>query len=237
MNKCQPITSKARSIAKANSDLISGAGDVGRAKGNISDPNDDAIYSGKIKGKDKTVTETVKKPKRSLKEAYALRGEQYKDLSFEDYSNVAKKDPLYGTSGGEETVTKTIPGDDTDYSGKLYKKTTGDVFQPWETRRNSRSIKKENRDIKKASKRLKRAEKRGNTEDADMYRGNLSEFKAQRDRNVAARASGKVGGTRDVVTGGTTIKNYEMSLEDQKARIRSMAKMRSGFKMKGYGKK
>ena len=41
-----------------------------------------------------------------------------------------------------ESSTTIVPGATTTLEGTLKKATTGDVFQPWETRQMSRSIKK-----------------------------------------------------------------------------------------------
>ena len=105
-----------------------------------------ATISGNIEGNPKTVST----PKRTLKEAYALRGKEYKNLSFEDYSKKAKESELYGTSGG----TKIVPGDNIDYSAVEKVKTEGTVLKPTEIRRLSRSSKKANRDVRRSEIKL-----------------------------------------------------------------------------------
>lgn len=80
---------------------------------NKKDPKDgDKLPSYKVKStksvntpKVDAKTITTKTPKKSLKQAYADRGAEYKNLSFENYSKVAKKDSAYGTSGGTKTTT------------------------------------------------------------------------------------------------------------------------------------
>ena len=108
--------------------------------------NPKAKVSGNIEGNPKTVST----PKRTLKEAYALRGKEYENLSFEDYSKKAKESELYGTSGG----TKIAPGDNIDYSAVEKVKTEGTVLKPTEVRRLSRSSKKANRDIRRSEIKL-----------------------------------------------------------------------------------
>jgi hypothetical protein len=105
------------------------------------DGNVEAIGSKTTKGKDETVTEIVKTPKKSLQEAYKDRGSEYKDLSFEEYSKVAKADPLYGTSGGEKEITTTKKGEDKTVDATLYRKDYQDVKEPWEVRRSNRAAK------------------------------------------------------------------------------------------------
>ena len=108
--------------------------------------NPKAEVSGNIEGNPKTVST----PKRTLKEAYALRGEEYKNLSFEDYSKKAQESELYGTSGG----TKTVPGGNLDYSAVEKKATKGTVFKPTEVRKLSRGVKKSGRDVSRAEKKI-----------------------------------------------------------------------------------
>jgi hypothetical protein len=106
------------------------------------------------KGKDETVTEIVKTPKKSLQEAYKDRGSEYKDLSFEEYSKVAKADPLYGTSGGEKEITTTKKGEDKTYDVKLKTTQEQDVLQPWEVRQQLRAGKRADREVNKYRRKM-----------------------------------------------------------------------------------
>ena len=108
--------------------------------------NPKAKVSGNIEGNSKTVST----PKRTLREAYALRGKEYKNLSFEDYSKKAKESELYGTSGG----TKTVLGDNLDYSAVEKKVTEGTVLKPTQVRRLSRGVKKSGRDVRQSQNKL-----------------------------------------------------------------------------------
>ena len=93
------------------------------------------------KGKDETITEIEETPKKSLQDAYKDRGSEYKDLSFEEYSKVAKADPLYGTSGGEKEVTKTIPGKDKDVEFDVMEmESEGKLLSVPEVRRQQRAV-------------------------------------------------------------------------------------------------
>lgn len=107
------------------------------------------------KGKDETITEIEETPKKSLQDAYKDRGPEYKDLSFEEYSKVAKADPLYGTSGGKKEVTKTIPGKDKDIEFDVMKmKSQGTMLEPWEINRQRRSSDKANKEISRAQRKM-----------------------------------------------------------------------------------
>ena len=175
-----------------------------------------AKVSGTEEGEDKVVTETIKTPKKTLQQAYKDRGSEYKDLSFEEYSKVAKADPLYGTSGGEKEVTTTKPGDNLDYEGKLYAKKEFDVLQPWETRQMSRSIKKEQRDVRRAKEKLSKAQKRGNTAKAEEAQAELDQFKAMAERGSKARESGRKTGTSKVYAGQREMDVAELDKGEQK---------------------
>jgi hypothetical protein len=106
----------------------------------------------------------------------------------------------------KSTETTITPGEKTAWEGTLKEKTTGDVMQPWEVRRMSRTIKKEQRDIRRAK--IKAARQAGTLtpelrkkikgEEADAE---LKSFQAMATRNEAARASGRKTGTSDVTTG------------------------------------
>lgn len=76
--------------------------------------------------------EGVYTPGKTLKQAYEDRAPEYKDLTFEQYSEVAKKDPLYGTSGSYDTSSAA------DVKPQLTEKQEGtrsDVYKTMEERR------------------------------------------------------------------------------------------------------
>ena len=125
---------------------------------------------GTLEGEDKEITVETKIPKKTLKQAYIDRRPEYKDLSFEDYSKVAKKDKLFGTSGGTKEVKKTIKGDDVDYDTTLMQSNQGTILEPYERARLTRNTKQTNRDVRRSKiklgrnkRKLARMEKRGKT--------------------------------------------------------------------------
>ena len=177
---------------------------------------DDGVFIGGSSGTADTVIKGKKAiPKKTLKEAYASRGSEYKDLSFSDYAVKAQEDDAYGTSGSDATPDTVIKGNKSSYDGKAKIETRGDVFNPWETRSQSRSIKKEQRDIRRAK--IKAARKNGTlTSDkrkqykAEEAEAELKAFQAMSTRNSKSRASGRVGGT-DVRTGERDMTMSEIS--------------------------
>lgn len=125
---------------------------------------------GTLEGDDKEITVKTKTPKKTLKQAYIDRRPEYKELSFEDYSKVAKKDKLFGTSGGTKEVKKTIKGDDVDYDTTLMQSNQGTILEPYERARLTRNTKQTNRDVRRSKiklarnkRKLARMEKRGKT--------------------------------------------------------------------------
>ena len=195
--------------------------------------NPKAKVSGSIEGN----STTVSTPKRTLREAYALRGEEYKDLNFGDYSKVAKESELYGTSGG----TKIIPEGDLDYSAVEQKATKGTVFKPTEVRKLSRAVKKSGRDVSRAEKKISKyatssKDDKGNivwTPKAGLsekqkikFRENKAELEGFKDIAANVRKGAKSGkgfggtfisGQRDVLLG-------EKTPEQQKVIARNEAK-------------
>lgn len=192
--------------------------------------------AGSTAGKDKITPGTdgtPPTPKRTHEEAYAMRLPEYKSLSLDEYIEVAKKDELYGTSGSPgkpPTPNVVVKGKGVDYDGTAKIETLGDVFQPWETRAQSRSIKKEGRDnrrsdIKKARNEAKGGgtfDEEGNYTEGTKLKGKAKreyikkarqkakaketdfeskEFAAASVRNSKSRASGKKPGTPGVRTG------------------------------------
>lgn len=186
---------------------------------------------GTIKGKPKTTTEEVttrgkltgKKDKKQMSnEQWA---EYLKNETPEQKARRTKREINEGLREPDKKEIKTTdtPGEDSSWEETLKVKTTGDVFQPWETRQMSRSIKKEQRDIRrskiKASKfgsQNKEGEwvaKEGisprQQAKFDEAKTELEEFQAMATRNKAARGSGKKGGSADVTTG-----ERDMTLSD-----------------------
>ncbi len=206
------------------------------------DGNVEAIGSKTTKGKDENVTKIVKTPKKSLQDAYKDRSSEYKDLSFEEYSKVAKADPLYGTSGGEKEITTTKKGEDKTVDAKLYRKDYQDVKEPWEVRRSNRAAKIAGRAQRRAQNKAdKVARQLAKMDDADKKPGNKKydrlmakqtettqelENMEQGSLNVAeGRKSGKLAGSRvrrteDVVK---TMGDYE---SDDAAQVRMQARQK-----------
>ena len=114
------------------------------------------------KGDDKIVnnTETITTPKKSLKQAYADRTSEYKDLDFEAYSKVAKKDSAYGTSGGTQTTTSTSTEKGEDVIADTYSKRTGDVLTNFDGRQKGRATKFTNKYVRQSQNKLARADDR-----------------------------------------------------------------------------
>jgi hypothetical protein len=210
MNK--PITSRIK-----RSPLLS------QAAGAI-DPDDPNVVTvgGVTQGPDTTETVEVKRKPTgvSYKEAYK-NADKSKYPTFESFKKAAED---WNAKNATTTETKTKPGEKTTWEGTLKEKTTGDVMQPWEVRRMSRSIKKEQRDIRRAKQKLARAKKRGNTARADEAQAELDEFKKMAERNKKARASGKRTGTSDVTTGQKDMLQSTLTVEQQKKFLEEKAK-------------
>jgi len=199
----------------------------------VKQTNPKAKVSGSIEGN----STTVSTPKRTLREAYALRGEEYKDLNFGDYSKVAKESELYGTSGG----TKTIPEGDLDYSAVEQKATKGTVFKPTEVRKLSRAVKKSGRDVSRAEKKISKyatssEDDKGNivwTPKAGLsekqkikFRENKAELQGFKDiaANVRKGAESGKGFGKSFVSGQRDVLLGEKDPEQQKAIARNEAK-------------
>jgi len=187
MNK--PITSR----IKRSPLLFQAAGAI--------DPDNPSVVTvgGVTQGSDTTETVEVKRKPTgvSYKEAYK-NADKSKYPTFESFKKAAE-DWNAKNATTKETIIK--PGEKDVWEGTLKEKTTGDVMQPWEVRRMSRSIKKEQRDIRRAKEKLARAKKTGNTAKSDEAQAELTEFEAMAERNKKARASGRKTGTSDVRTG------------------------------------
>jgi len=197
----------------------------------VNQTNPKAKVSGNIEGN----STTTKTPKRTDKEAYALRGEEYKDLNFDDFIKVARKSKLYGTSGGETIV----PGDGLDYSAVEKVKTEGTVLRPTTVRRLSRGVKKSGKDVRQSQNKLNATTRKlQKLKDAGITSGKkfdrltskfkentseLESFKGIRDNVSKGAKSGKgfggtfVSGQRDRLLG-------EKGPEQQKVIARNEAK-------------
>jgi hypothetical protein len=141
-----------------------------------------------------------------------------------------------------ESSTTIVPGATTTWEGTLKKATTGDVFQPWETRQMSRSIKKEQRDIRrskiKASKFGSQNEKGEWVAKKDISprqqakfdeaTAELKEFQAMATRNETARGSGKKGGTIGVDTGQTNMLQGDLDKKEQETMLAEAAARKAG---------
>lgn len=195
--------------------------------------NPKAKVSGSIGG-DPTI---IKTPKRTDKEAYALRGEEYKDLNFDDFIKVARKSELYGTSGGETT----IPGDNLDYSAVEKVKTEGTVLRPTTGRKLSRGVKKSGRDVSRAEKKISKyatssEDDKGNivwTPKAGLsekqkikFRENKAELESFKDiaANVRKGAKSGKGFGKSFVSGQRDVLLGEKTSEQQKVIARNEAK-------------
>jgi len=222
-----------------------------QAKNAIDPNNPSATVGGGLKSEDVITSETKKKPyvgasnDACSSEYIAKNGDakckEYKALSQETKDNA-----------NLETVETVTPGEDTTWEGTLKTTTKGDVFNPWETRAQSRSIKKEGRDSRRSDIKKAKNEARGaGTFDKDgVYtegtelKGKAKreyikkarqkakakelafesrEFAAASERNSKSRASGKRGGSTDVVTGQTDTKQSELSTPEQKAMLKRQA--------------
>ena len=185
--------------------------------GAIDPENPSAIVGGTIKGDPTTSTETITTKRKptgvSYEDAYK-KADKTKYPTFESFKDAAID---YNKKNDTVTETKTTvtPGEDSSWEENLKVKTTGDVFQPWETRQMSRSIKKEQRDIRRSKI---KANKFGSQNDKgewvakeglsprqqskfDEAKAEFKAFQAMATRNEAARGSGKKGGSNDVTTG------------------------------------
>jgi hypothetical protein len=180
-----------------------------------------ATTVGGKKGEDKNIKGKKGTPKRTEKEAYELRGPEYKDMDFAAYQKAMRNDPLYGTSGTPDQPDKVVKGKDTSFEEPLYASEEYDVFQPTETRASSRAIKKEQRDIRRAK--IKAAKKAGTLTPelrkqykAEEAAAELEEFQAQATRQKKARASGKAPGAGRVYAGEREMGRSELGVEGQK---------------------
>ena len=140
-------------------------------------------------------------------------------------------------------------------------KTTGDILDSYDTRVQSRAIKKEQRDIRRSK--IKNARSSGTLTKAlrkqfknEETKAEMEEFEAAANRGKAARASGRKPGSKSVDTGERNMRQSEIGdfkkqslyLKNKAARKEGIiiddspaeqaaGKLRTSFKMKGYGKK
>ena len=196
----------------------------------IDQENPNVIVGGTIKGDPTTSTETITTKRKptgvSYEDAYK-KADKTKYPTFESFKDAAI---AYNKENDTVTETKTTvtPGEQTVWEGTIKEETKGDVFQPWETRQMSRSIKKEQRDIRRSKQKLDKANKRGNTIKAEEAQAELEEFQAMATRNKAARASGKKGGSEDVTTGQTDKLQGKLTKEQQEKMLAEKAARDAG---------
>jgi hypothetical protein len=194
-----------------------------QAAGAIDPDNPNVVTArGTIKGKPITTTEEVTTQGKltGKKDKKQMSNEQWKKyLKNETPEQKAKRTGREIKEGLREPDKKEIkttvtPGEDSSWEETLKVKTTGDVFQPWETRQMSRSIKKEQRDIRRSKIKEARANGTLTPEQRKQFKSEEAkaekeEFQAMADRAKAARGSGKKGGSVDVTTG-----ERDMTLSD-----------------------
>lgn len=107
-------------------------------------------------GEDKNIKGKKGTPKRTEKEAYELRGPEYKDMDFAAYQKVMRKDPLYGTSGTPDQPDQVVKGDDV--IAPTYSKRQGDAQTNFEARQLARQTKFKNRYVRQSRNKLAKAE-------------------------------------------------------------------------------
>ena len=132
--------------------------------------------------------------------------EQLKKEQERKKKEAMKKNPNAADRYKDKTVTttKTVPGDDLDYSTTLKTAVEGDVFTPQERRQESRDTKKSYRDEKRsrlkatrAENKLKKAEGKDNSKrterlkiKADIARKKADDFSAASKRGSLSKKSG-----------------------------------------------
>jgi hypothetical protein len=206
-----------------------------------SGPGDEKVTYGEVnEGEDKEIT-TTKNVKGAKVEKLLLAKDFEGGKSNPDYIKKKKALDTAIANGADEkykdkkiTTKKIVKGKKSVSEGTAKIETRGDVFNPWETRSQSRSIKKEQRDIRRAK--IKAARKSGTlTSDkrkqykAEEAEAELKAFEAMSTRNSKSRASGKRGGTSDVRTGErdmtmSEISGNEASIQAQKKNKAAKAK-------------
>lgn len=190
-----------------------------------------AKVTGTEKGEDQTVITTEERRKQSSidfeKKCYNADGSRKRGVPGCKWADEE------GTEAPKETetvtTTKTVPGEDIDFEGKLYAKKEFDVLQPWETRQMSRAIKKEQRDIRRAK--IKEARKKGTLTPelrkqfkAEEAAAEKAEFEAMAERGKAARASGRKTGTSKVYAGQREMDLAELDKGEQKKQVLETAR-------------
>jgi|TARA_R110002096_G_scaffold66637_2_gene162066 hypothetical protein len=238
-----PITTRLKTAPKEKTALFL----TGQAKDAINPDNPSANVGGGTKSSDIITNESVVSEDPNLtkfKDRCSKYGGVNSEAAAADgcvWSDDAKDPPPVVTN-----TQITTPGEDSTWEGTLKTTTKGDVFNPWETRGQSRSIKKEQRDIRRAK--IKEARSSG-TLTGDLRKqfkkeeaaAELKEMKGMADRNSKSRSSGKVGGS-EVITGQRNKMQGEQTKEEQIAEFKRQADLKkagvgkmkaSSFKMKG----
>ena len=222
-----PITTRLKRAPKEKTALFK----TGQAKDAINPDNPSATVGGSTTSPDIITNESVVSEDPNLtkfKDRCSKYGGVNSEAAAADgcvWSDDAKDPPPVVTN-----TQTTTPGEDTSWEGTLKTTTTGDVFNPWEKRLQSRSIKKEGRDIRRSDIKKARNEAKGGgtfDEEGNYTEGTKLKGKAKREyikkarqkakaketdfeskefaaasvRNSKSRASGRKPGTLGVRTG------------------------------------
>ena len=196
----------------------------------IDPENPNVTVGGVTKGPDKIVTTTKTKDFNKEWDKEKAGGLTYAEW-IKKPGNKEKEDAFVKSQ--QETTTTTTPGETTTWEGTIKEETKGDVFQPWETRQMSRSIKKEQRDIRRAKIKEARANGTLTPEQRKQFKSEEAkaekeEFQAMADRAKAARGSGKKGGSEDVTTGQTDKLQGKLTKEQQEKMLAEKAARDAG---------
>lgn len=151
-----------------------------------------AMLRALAKGGTKDITVETKIPKRTEKEAYALRGPEYKNMNFAEYQKVMRADPLYGTSGGVRTETKKVKEPDIVVEKPLYEAQYAQGQPIWEQRQQERSQRASGRRAARLAGKAARIQERlDSSKMSDAKRARLEEKKKQvtRSQEAAAKAA------------------------------------------------
>ena len=148
------------------------------------------------------------------------------DAACKKYNELSEEEK---NAANMNITKKIIPGETKSWEGELMIGTYGDVFNPDEVRLQSRSIKKEQKDIRRAK--IKEAKKKGTLTKEERKRfkaeeatAELKEMNDLAARNKKSRASGRIGGTKNVRTGERGMQQSELeSIQEQKKYLEDKA--------------
>tara|TARA_R110002167_G_scaffold331503_1_gene538179 strand:+ start:535 stop:1422 length:888 start_codon:yes stop_codon:yes gene_type:complete len=247
-----PITTRLKRAPKEKTALFK----TGQAKDAINPDNPSATVGGSTTSPDIITNESVVSEDPNLtkfKDRCSKYGGVNSEAAAADgcvWSDDAKDPPPVVTN-----TQTTTPGEDTSWEGTLKTTTTGDVFNPWEKRLQSRSIKKEGRDIRRSDIKKARNEAKGGgtfDEEGNYTEGTKLKGKAKREyikkarqkakakenkaegksftsaqeRGDIARASGQRPGESDVTTGQRDKMQGEQTKEEQIAEFKRKADLK-----------